>query len=151
MTMEIENNTSNNSQKIKDCFNFYDRDYDGKINVKQLGTLIRSLGCAPTEEEVLGYIKEFNIEGEAFQLEQFELIMDREQSKPDTREIKLKKAFEVFDQDHDGKIKAADLAHNLMTVGDKMTKEEVDKVFAILGITMESEIDLPTFLKLVAL
>ncbi|BFU24116.1 calmodulin, putative [Entamoeba histolytica HM-3:IMSS] len=150
MSMEIEAPNAN-TQKIRDCFNFYDRDYDGKIDVKQLGTLIRSLGCAPTEDEVNSYIKEFAIEGETFQIEQFELIMEREQSKPDTREIKLRKAFEVFDQDKDGKIKASDLAHNLTTVGDKMTKEEVEKVFSILGITMESDIDLATFLKLVAL
>ncbi|KAL7722764.1 Calmodulin [Entamoeba marina] len=150
MSMEVEGQRID-AQKIKDCFNFYDRDYDGKINVKELGTLIRSLGCAPTEEEVNAYVAEFCIEGDSFQMDQFELIMEREMSKPDTREIKLKKAFEVFDQDKDGLIKAADLAHNLMTVGDKMTREEVEKVFSILGITFESDITLETFLKLVAL
>lgn len=149
--MEVEGSNAQNVQRIRDCFNFYDRDYDGKVSVSQLGTLIRSLGCAPTEDEVRGYIKEFGIEGDSFQMDQFELIMEREQSKPDTREIKLRKAFEVFDQDKDGKIKASDLAHNLMTIGDKMTKEEVEKVFSILGVTMESEIDLPTFLKLITL
>ena len=77
--------------------------------------------------------------------------MTREQSKPDTREIKLKKAFEVFDQDNDGKISAQDLMHNLMTVGDKMTREEVEKVFEILDIKKDDMIDLATFLKLVAL
>ena len=148
--MEIEQ-TSENQQRVRDCFNFYDRDYDGRVDIKMLGTLIRSLGCAPTEEEIRQYISEFGIEGDSFQIDQFELIMEREQSKPDTREIKLKKAFEVFDQDNDGKIKASDLAHNLMTVGDKMTKEEVEKVFSILDIKMSDEIDLQTFLKLVAL
>ena len=147
--MEIEINE--NTQKIRDCFNFYDRDYDGKIDIRQLGTLIRSLGCAPTEEEIKQMIVEFGIEGDYFQIEQFEIIMAREQSKPDTREIKLRKAFEVFDEEKKGKIKAKDLAHNLMTVGDKMTKEEVEKVFSILDIKMDDEIDLATFLKLVAL
>ena len=148
--MEIESNTEN-QQRIRDCFNFYDRDYDGRIDIKQLGTLIRSLGCAPTEDEIKNYIVEIGIEGDNFQIEHFELIMAREQSKPDTREIKLKKAFEVFDQDGDGKISASDLMHNLMTVGDKMTKEEVEKVFEILDIKKDDMIDLQTFLKLVAL
>ena len=53
--MEIETNAEN-QQRIKDCFNFYDRDYDGKIDIRQLGTLIRSLGCAPTEDEIKQYI-----------------------------------------------------------------------------------------------
>ena len=148
--MEIETNAEN-QQRIKDCFNFYDRDYDGKIDIRQLGTLIRSLGCAPTEDEIKHYINEIGIEGDSFQIEHFELIMTREQSKPDTREIKLKKAFEVFDQDNDGKISAQDLMHNLMTVGDKMTREEVEKVFEILDIKKDDMIDLATFLKLVAL
>ena len=148
--MEIENNNEN-QQRIRDCFNFYDRDYDGRIEIRQLGTLIRSLGCAPTEDGIKQYIIEFGIEGDSFQIEQFELIMAREQSKPDTREIKLKKAFEVFDQDGDGKISAQDLMHNLMTVGDKMSREEVEKVFEILDIKKDDMIDLATFLKLVAL
>ena len=78
--MEIEQ-TAENQQRIRDCFNFYDRDYDGRIDIKQLGTLIRSLGCAPTEDEIKQYITEFGIDGDSFQIEQFELIMTREQSK----------------------------------------------------------------------
>ena len=39
-------------EEYKDVFNMYDKNRDGKITVKELGTVMRSLGQNPTEAEL---------------------------------------------------------------------------------------------------
>lgn len=41
-------------------------DNDGKIATKDLGTVVRSLGCNPSEAEVTQLIREVDIDGKIF-------------------------------------------------------------------------------------
>lgn len=45
------------------CFSLFDMDNDGKIATKDLGTVVRSLGCNPSEAEVTQLIREVDIDG----------------------------------------------------------------------------------------
>ena len=40
--------------EFKDAFSLFDKDGDGTITAKDLGTVIKSLGQNPTEEELQG-------------------------------------------------------------------------------------------------
>lgn len=48
------------------CFSLFDMDNDGKIATKDLGTVVRSLGCNPSEAEVTQLIREVDIDGKIF-------------------------------------------------------------------------------------
>ena len=45
------------------CFSLFDMDGDGKIKSKDLGTVVRSLGCNPSEADVKSMIRECDTDG----------------------------------------------------------------------------------------
>ncbi len=45
--------------EMKECFSMYDRDNSGQISCRELGTVVRSLGCHPTEAELSDLVNNF--------------------------------------------------------------------------------------------
>ncbi len=39
------------TQKVTDAFNIFDHESNKTVDVREIGTIVRSLGCCPTEGE----------------------------------------------------------------------------------------------------
>ena len=52
-----------NIAEFKEAFSLFDKDGDGTITTKELGTVMRSLGQNPTEQELQDMIKEVDVDG----------------------------------------------------------------------------------------
>lgn len=66
--MALELKTCSNPSEFKEAFSLFDKDGDGTITTKELGTVMRSLGQNPTEAELQDMINEVDADGEtAFQ------------------------------------------------------------------------------------
>ena len=92
--------------EFKEAFSLFDKDGDGTITTKELGTVMRSLGQNPTEAELQDLVSQEEADqGAAIPLTQFLGIMARrlEDSQADED---LREAFKVFDKDGDGRISA---------------------------------------------
>ena len=50
--------------EIYEAFNIFDKDGDGKVSSRELGTVMRSLGQNPTERELADMIHEVDKDGE---------------------------------------------------------------------------------------
>ena len=48
----VDDLTEEQKQEFKDVFSLFDKDGDGTITTKELGTVMRSLGQNPTEAEL---------------------------------------------------------------------------------------------------
>ena len=55
--------------EFREAFSLFDKDGDGTITTKELGTVMRSLGQNPTEEELQEMINEVDVDGVYFKLE----------------------------------------------------------------------------------
>jgi len=55
---ELEEYTDEQLAEFKEAFSLFDRDGDGTIDADELGTVMRSMGHQPTEEEVEDMIRE---------------------------------------------------------------------------------------------
>ena len=51
--------------EFKEAFSLFDKDGDGTITTKELGTVMRSLGQNPTEAELQDMINEVDADGES--------------------------------------------------------------------------------------
>ena len=54
----------NSLSEFKEAFSLFDKDGDGTITTKELGTVMRSLGQNPTEAELQDMINEVDADGE---------------------------------------------------------------------------------------
>ena len=52
-----------NLSEFKEAFSLFDKDGDGTITTKELGTVMRSLGQNPTEAELQDMINEVDADG----------------------------------------------------------------------------------------
>eukprot|EP00966_Prymnesium_polylepis_P071738 1666207-Prymnesium_polylepis.1 len=107
--------------EFKEAFSLFDKDGDGTITTKELGTVFRSLGQNPTEAELDDMIKEVGTGTVDFP--KFCTLMARRMKDTDSEE-ELAEAFRVFDKDGNGSITAADLRHIFTDLGEKLTDEE---------------------------
>lgn len=53
--------------EFKEAFSLFDKDGDGTITTKELGTVMRSLGQNPTEAELQDMINEVDADGKSIE------------------------------------------------------------------------------------
>uniref|UniRef100_A0A8C2D5V0 Calmodulin n=1 Tax=Cyprinus carpio TaxID=7962 RepID=A0A8C2D5V0_CYPCA len=113
------------SNKFKEAFSLFDKDGDGTITTKELGTVMRSLGQNPTEAELQDMINEVDADGNGtIDFPEFLTMMARKMKDTDSEE-EIREAFRVFDKDGNGYISAAELRHVMTNLGEKLTDEEI--------------------------
>lgn len=114
--------------EFKEAFSLFDKDGDGTITTKELGTVMRSLGQNPTEAELQDMINEVDADGNGtIDFPEFLTMMARKMKDTDSEE-EIREAFRVFDKDGNGYISAAELRHVMTNLGEKLTDEEVDEM-----------------------
>ncbi|KAN0061251.1 hypothetical protein ACQY0O_006093 [Thecaphora frezii] len=97
--------------EFKEAFSLFDKDGDGTITTKELGTVMRSLGQNPTEAELQDMVNEVDADGNGtIDFPEFLTMMARKMKDTDSEE-EIKEAFKVFDKDGNGFISAAELRH----------------------------------------
>ena len=93
-------------EEIKEAYNLFDKDGDGKITTKELSTVMRSLGQTPTENELQEKINEVDADCiGTIEFSEFLGHMAKKMKDTDTEE-ELVEAFKVFDMDSNGFISA---------------------------------------------
>jgi calmodulin len=101
---------------------------DGTIATSQLGLVMRSLGCNPTDAELQDMINEVDADGNgSMNFPEFLSLMSRKMKDTD-KEEELAEAFAVFDMDGSGFIDPSALRHIMCNLGEKLTDEEVDEM-----------------------
>ena len=78
--------------EFKEAFSLFDKDGDGSITTKELGTVMRSLGQNPTEAELQDMINEVDADGNGdIDFSEFLTMMARKMKDTDSEdEIKVK-------------------------------------------------------------
>jgi len=133
--------------EFKEAFSLFDKDGDGCITTKELGTVMRSLGANPTEAELKEMIAEVDADGSGtIEFHEFVNMMARKMKDTDSEE-EIREAFKVFDKDGNGFISAAELRHVMTHLGEKLTDEEVDEMTVKLILIMMVKLIMRNLLK----
>ncbi|XP_011703460.1 PREDICTED: EF-hand calcium-binding domain-containing protein 2-like isoform X1 [Wasmannia auropunctata] len=122
-------------RRLYEAFDVFDTARTGEVNVRDLGTIIRSLGCVITEAE----LQEIQVEVEDVEsncvpinrfVEYMSKVINERKFKPAEPE-ELLKAFQLFDPENRGYIMKEDLEKSTMEIGEPFTKEEVADMMAV--------------------
>ncbi|KAI5108250.1 calmodulin 2a, partial [Silurus meridionalis] len=131
------------SAEFKEAFSLFDKDGDGTITTKELGTVMRSLGQNPTEAELqdmIIYIYIYIYRNGTIDFPEFLTMMARKMKDTDSEE-EIREAFRVFDKDGNGYISAAELRHVMTNLGEKLTDEEVDEMIREADIDGDGQVN----------
>ncbi|KAF5445574.1 hypothetical protein F2P56_034618, partial [Juglans regia] len=134
--------------EFKEAFSLFDKDGDGCITTKELGTVMRSLGQNPTEAELQDMISEVDADQNGtIDFAEFLNLMARKMKDTDSEE-ELKEAFKVFDKDQNGYISAAELRHVMTNLGEKLTDEEVDEMIREADTDGDGQVNYEEFVRM---
>eukprot|EP01115_Flamella_aegyptia_P011039 TRINITY_DN50336_c0_g1_i1.p1 TRINITY_DN50336_c0_g1~~TRINITY_DN50336_c0_g1_i1.p1 ORF type:complete len:155 (-),score=61.57 TRINITY_DN50336_c0_g1_i1:201-665(-) len=129
--------TEEQIKEMNDVFSLFDKDGDGSITTKELGTVMRSLHQNPTEADLRDIITEVDVNGDGtIDFPEF-LQMMKHRMKDQDSESDIREAFKVFDKDLDGRISVAELRHVMTNLGEKLSDAEVDEMLREANIDDE--------------
>ncbi|NP_001187690.1 dynein regulatory complex protein 8 [Ictalurus punctatus] len=122
-------------RRISSAFDVFDHESNHTVDVREIGTIIRSLGCFPTEAELHDIIAEIE-EEEASGFIRFEkflpvmtkILMDNK-FRPIPEDLLLQ-AFEVLDEQKNGHLGPKDLTKYLTQEGEPFSQEEMDEMLS---------------------
>ncbi|KAL1131598.1 hypothetical protein AAG570_011212, partial [Ranatra chinensis] len=139
--LQADQLTEEQIAEFKEAFSLFDKDGDGTITTKELGTVMRSLGQNPTEAELQDMINEVDADGNGtIDFPEFLTMMARKMKDTDSEE-EIREAFRVFDKDGNGFISAAELRHVMTNLGEKLTDEEVDEMIREADIDGDGQVN----------
>lgn len=143
-----ENLTEEQIAEFKEAFQVFDKDGNGCITTKELGTVMRSLGQNPSEEELKLMIDEvdYNKDG-TVDFKEFLGLMARQMQDADTLD-ELIDAFKVFDKDGNGVITSHELRYVMTNAGEKLSEDEIDEIIREADEDNDGNINYEEFLKM---
>ncbi len=111
--------------RFKQVFEMFDKDHSGSIDSEELGAAMMLLGNNPTKLELRGMIEALDKDGSgSIDFTEFLAMMANKLQDQDTAED-LEAAFSLFDARKSGKVAVTMLRHALLTIGEKLTDEEL--------------------------
>ncbi|XP_072039372.1 neo-calmodulin [Amphiura filiformis] len=134
--------------EFKEAFSLFDKDGDGTITTKELGTVMRSLDQNPTEAELQDMINEVDADGNGtLDFPEFLTMMAHKMKDKDSDDD-IREAFKVFDKDGNGFISSAELRHVMTNLGEKLTEDEVEGMIREADIDGDGQVNYEEFVKM---
>ncbi|XP_053389391.1 dynein regulatory complex protein 8-like [Mercenaria mercenaria] len=122
-------------KRITEAFDMFDHESNKTVDVREVGTIIRSLGCCPSEAELhdmLNMIEEEEPTGyirfEKFLPMMTKVLMER-RYKP-VPEDQLLKAFQVLDNEGKGYLSQEELTKYMTEEGEPFNQEELEEMLS---------------------
>uniref|UniRef100_A0A8C9KMY7 EF-hand calcium-binding domain-containing protein 11 n=1 Tax=Panthera tigris altaica TaxID=74533 RepID=A0A8C9KMY7_PANTA len=131
--------------ELKEAFSLFDKDGGGAVRTRKFGTVVRSLGQNPTEDELQDMINKVDADNDGtIEFPEFLTMTARKMKESDSKE-EIQKAFRVFDKDINGHISAAELCHVMTNLGEKLTDEEVGEMIREADIDGDGQVNYEEF------
>ncbi len=132
--------TEKQVKEFRDAFRLFDKDGDGAITTKEIGTVMRSLGQDPSEGELEEMVREVDVDGNGIvEFEEFLELMAKKLKGPDSTQ-ELKDVFDVFDRNGNGAFGHEELKVVMMNMGERITDAEAATIIRELDISGEGDI-----------
>lgn len=142
-----------NDHDLKQTFEMFDKNNDGKISSEELGCVLRSLGHEHSAKEVEDMIKNADTNENGYvEYDEFINMMHRFQddsgNDPNSIEAKKREAFKVFDMDGNGFIDKHELKYVMRRLGENLSDDDLKAMFTEADLNGDGLIDFDEFSRL---
>ncbi|THV05515.1 Ca2+-binding EF-hand superfamily protein [Dendrothele bispora CBS 962.96] len=128
-------------QEIKEAFELFDTDKDGRIDYHELKVAMRALGFDMKKAEVLKLLRDNDKAGHGLMdFEDFARIMSERILARDPME-EIRRAFQLFDDDNTGKISLRNLRRVAKEIGDRLEDDELQAMIDEFDLDQDGEIN----------
>ncbi|KAG8942229.1 Calcium-binding component of the spindle pole body (SPB) half-bridge [Tulasnella sp. 424] len=128
-------------QEIKEAFELFDTDKDGALDYHELKVAMRALGFDLKKAEVLKILKDHDKTGGGLiEFDDFAKIMSERILARDPHD-EIRRAFQLFDDDHSGKISIRNLRRVAKEVGENLDDDELQAMIEEFDLDMDGEIN----------
>ncbi|XP_043836643.1 calmodulin-A-like [Dromiciops gliroides] len=135
--------------EFKEAFSLFDKDGNGTIITKELGTVMQSLSQNLIEAKLQDMINEVDADGNGMiDFPEFLNMMARKMKDIDSKE-EMREAFHAFDKNGNGYISAVELRHVKTNLGEKLTNEEVDEMIQEADIDGDGQVNYEEFVQMI--
>ena len=144
----IDTLTTEQILEFREAFQAFDKDGNGSITTKELGTVMRSLGQNLSESEIKEIIDEVDEDKNGtIDFQEFLSLMARKMKIID-KEDELIDAFKTLDLDGTGKISKYQLRYIILSTESGFTGDDIEELLKITDIDDDGNIDLHDFIKI---
>ena len=134
--------------EYKEAFALFDNKNNNTIAIKDLSTVLRSLGQNPSEREVAEMLQLADADSSGVVDFDTFLSLIQTKMKEQDNEGEIRESFRVFDKEGNGKISSSELRHIMTTLGEKLTEDEVDEMLNEAGADGNGMINYEAFAKI---
>jgi len=136
--------------ELKQAFDEFDKDGSGTITTKELLPVLRSIGQNPTEDEILGLVIEYDVNGDGtIDFEEFIQMMSKHIEETVDQTAEMKEAFKIFDRDGDGYIDFKELKQVVTRMGEPLSSQDADELFREADINGDGKLDFNEFVRMI--
>lgn len=140
--------TQQKRQEIKEAFELFDTDNSGTIDAKELNVAMRALGFEMTEEQINQMIADVDKDGSgAIDFDEFVYMMTAKIGERDSKQ-ELTKAFQIIDQDKNGKISVSDIKNIAKELGEHFTDDEIHEMVEEADRDHDGEVSVDEFMRM---
>ena len=144
----IDNLTDEQVIEFREAFQAFDKDGNGSITTKELGTVMRSLGQNLSEAEIKEMIDIVDEDKNGtIDFQEFLHLMARKM-KLVRKEEQLLDAINILDKDGNGKISKYELRYNLLSSNSDINGEDIEEFIRTIGTDEEGNIDIQNFIEI---
>ncbi|TKY56724.1 calcium-binding protein CML23 [Spatholobus suberectus] len=135
--------------EVRQIFNKFDKDGDGKISIKELKETLVTLGSKPSQDEVKRMMEELDQNGDGFiDLKEFAEFHCNDAGNDDSKE--LRDAFDLYDVDKNGLISAKELHDVLRKLGEKCSLGDCRRMISNVDADGDGNVNFEEFKKMMA-
>ncbi|XP_033727376.1 neo-calmodulin-like [Pecten maximus] len=138
-------------KEIRETFELFDSDQDGKLSTAEIENVLDNLGMSTNKGVIDDVIKRLDAdENGTVEYDEFEAFITNSgflKSLPDETDQDMLAAFQVLDADGDGYITKDELTDFMSRFGEKKTEEEIQEIIKESDTNKDGRISYSEFIK----
>ena len=137
--------------EVRNIFNKFDKNGDGKISVSELEQMLSTLGSKTTSDEVKQIMEHIDQNGDGYiDLKEFAEFHCNDAAAAAGKEDEIRDAFDLYDLDKDGLISPTELHVVLNKLGEKCSLIDCQRMISNVDADGDGKVNFEEFKKMMA-